>query len=282
MELKTVRYETSEGVAVVTLDRPDRLNAWTSRMEQELRWVMHDADHDPEARVIVLTGAGRGFCAGADLQALDLLEAGGRYGEVIGRTDSDVPEVEVGAGVRPDFEHGFTWMPGLSKPVIAAVNGPAAGVGFVLMCFADIRFAAEGAKLTTAFARLGLPAEHGVSWVLPRLIGAGRAADLLFSSRIVLAEEARELGLVNETCRRETLMKETLTYARAMAAECSPSSLLSIKRQLWADLLEPLHEAATRAEVAMKRMLSEDDFKEGVRAYREKRPPAFTPLPRRD
>ena len=278
MELKAIRYETADGVAVVTLHRPDRLNAWTSRMEQELRWAMHDVDHDPAARVIVLTGEGRGFCAGADMKALDQLEAGGRYGEVLGREASDIPEVQPGAGVRPDFEHGFSWLLGLSKPVIAAVNGPVAGVGFVLMCFADIRFAVAGAKITTSFARLGLPAEHGVTWMLPRLIGAGRAADLLFSSRVLLAEEAAEMGLVNRVCP----VDEALAYARAMAAECSPSSLKEIKRQLWGDQLDPLDTAAGNAVRTMLRMMGEDDFKEGVRAHRERRPPAFTPLPRRE
>jgi enoyl-CoA hydratase/carnithine racemase len=279
MELKAVRHEVTDGVALVTLDRPHRLNAWTSRMEQELRWVVHTADGDPTVRVIVLTGAGRGFCAGADAQALDQLEAGGRYGEVLGRPPSDVPEVQPGTGVRPDFEHGFSWLLGLSKPVVAAVNGPAAGVGFVLMCFADVRFAAAGAKLTTSFARLGLPAEHGVSWLLPRLVGAGRAADLLFSSRVVLAEEALDLGLVNRVVPAEMLLDETLAYARAMAAECSPASLLAIKRQLWGDLLDPLDTSARQAVTTMLRMMGEDDFKEGVRAYREKRTPVFRPLP---
>lgn len=283
MELKAIRYDTHDGVALITLDRPDRLNAWTNRMEQEFRWAMHDADNDPAARVIVLTGEGRGFCAGADMRALDQLEAGGRYGEVLGRPDDDrIPEVQPGAGVRPDFEHGFSWLFGLSKPVIAAVNGPVAGVGFVLMCFADIRFAAAGAKLTTSFARLGLPAEHGVTWVLSRLVGAGRAAELLFSSRVVLAEEALDLGLVNRVFPAETVREETLAYAKAMAAECSPSSLKEIKRQLWGDLLDPLDTAARQAVRTMLRMMGEDDFKEGVRAQREKRPPAFTPLPRRD
>lgn len=279
MELKAIRYETADGVALVTLDRPDRLNAWTSRMEQELRWAFHDADNDPEARVIVLTGAGRGFCAGADMEALRHLEEGARYGEVLGRGQSDIPEVEPGAGVRPDFDHGFSWLLGLRKPVIAAVNGAAAGVGFVLMCFTDIRFAAAGAKLTTSFGRLGLPAEHGVAWLLPRLVGAGRAADLLFSARVALAEEAVALGLVNRVVAPDDLLDETMAYAKAMAAECSPASLLTMKRQLWTGLLDPLDPAASDAEATLRKMLGEDDFREGVRAYREKRPPAFMPLP---
>ncbi|HEX2040220.1 MAG TPA: enoyl-CoA hydratase-related protein [Acidimicrobiales bacterium] len=279
--LKATRFETGDGVAVVTLSRPDRLNAWTARMEQELRWAMATADDDPAVRVIVLTGDGRGFCAGADAQALDGLAGGARYGEVLGRPPSEVPEVSPGTGVRPDFEHGFTWLLGLRKPVIASVNGAAAGVGFVLLCFSDIRFAAAGAKLTTSFARLGLPAEHGVSWLLPRLVGAGRAADLLFSSRVVLAEEAERMGLVNAVHPPDRLLPATLEYARRMAAECSPASLLTLKRQLWGDLLGDLDTAAGRARERMLEMFDEPDFKEGVAALIEKRAPQFgPPLPR--
>ena len=283
MELKAVTYEVTEGVGLVTLNRPDRLNAWTSRMEQEYRWVVDQAEDDPDVRVIVLTGAGRGFCAGADMQALAMLEAGARYGEVFGRAGGDeVPAVSPGAGVRPDFDHAFSWMLGLRKPVIAAVNGGAAGVGFVLLCHADIRFAAAGAKMTTSFARLGLPAEHGVTWMLARLVGAGRAADLLFSARVIRAEEAADIGLVNRVVPPEHLLDETLAYARTMAAECSPQSLLTMKRQLWGDLLGGLDAAAANGEHLLREMLPAEDFKEGVRAQREKRPPAFKPLPRRN
>src|SRR5439155_1402008 len=141
----------------------------------------------------------------------------------------------------------------LSKPVIAAVNGPAAGVGFVLLCFADIRFAAAGAKLTTSFGRLGLPAEHGVSWLLSRLVGPGRAADLLFSSRVVLAEEAVELGLVNRAFPPDELLPFTLDYARRMAADISPSSLRVMKRQLWDDMTGELAPSVKFAVEIMER-----------------------------
>jgi enoyl-CoA hydratase/carnithine racemase len=276
MELRATRYETADGVALITLSRPDRLNAWTSRMEKELRWAAATADDDPAVRVIVLTGDGRGFCAGADMDALDKLAGGARYGEVLGRPDDDVPEASPGAGVRPDFEHAFSWLLGLSKPAIAAVNGPAAGVGFVLMCFTDIRFAAAGAKLTTSFARLNLPGEHGVPWVLSRIVGAGRAADLLFSARVVLAEEAERMGLVNAVHPADELLPATLDYARRMAAECSPDSLRVLKRQLWGGYLDDLHTAAGDAEQLLLQMLREPNFKEGTAALREKRPPKFT------
>ena len=229
MDLRAVLYDVAEGVASVTLNRPDRLNAWTDRMAFEYRWCLAAADADPDVRVIVVTGAGRGFCAGADFRALDRIAEQGRYTFADAKGAPSEADTEraasAGAGVRPDFEHDHTFPLGLTKPVIAAVNGPAAGVGFVLMCFCDIRFAAAGAKLTTSFARLGLPSEHAVSWILARLIGPARAADLLFSSRVVLAEEAAQLGLVNRVLSWDELLPFTLDYARAMAAETSTCGL---------------------------------------------------------
>jgi enoyl-CoA hydratase/carnithine racemase len=278
MELKVTTYEVDRGVALVTLNRPERLNAWSVRMENEYRWCMETADADPEVRVIVVTGAGRGFCAGADMRALGDMAVAGAYPE--GVEPSAEPELAPVSGREParaDYAHIHTFVLGLRKPVIAAVNGPAAGVGFVLMCFADIRFAAQGAKLTTSFGRLGLPAEHGVSWVLSRLVGPARAADLLFSSRVVLAEEAAELGLVNRALPPDELLPFTLDYARRMAAEIAPSSLAMMKRQLWGDLLGDLDTAAARAVREMLDMIAGPDFAEGVAAFRERRPPRFAP-----
>ena len=269
MDLNVTRYEVSDGVALITLDRPERLNAWTSRMEVEYRSCLGAADADPEVRVIVVTGSGRGFCAGADMAALDGYAAGEEY-------DLTATEaVAQPADSRPDWSGSFSYALGLAKPVIAAVNGATAGVGFVLMCFTDIRFAASGAKLTTSFARLGLPAEHGLSWVLPRLVGAGRAADLLYSSRVVLAEEARSMGLINEVYPADELLEATMTYARTMAAECAPSSLHAMKRQLWGDLLGSLEESWHGAVDSMTTMITGGDFKEGLAAFQAKRPPEF-------
>jgi enoyl-CoA hydratase/carnithine racemase len=266
MDLRVVRYEVDRGVGLVTLDRPDRMNAWTVRMEREYAWALHRADRDPDVRVVVVTGAGRGFCVGADFKALDVMSDTGSY-DVAGERPAD--EAEVAA------EHAPTLAMRLSKPVIAAVNGPAAGVGFVLICFADIRFAAVGAKLTTSFGRLGLPAEHGVSWLLSRLVGPGRAADLLFSSRVILAEEAVELGLVNRALPPDELMPFTLDYARRMAAEISPSSLRVMKRQLWDDMAGEVGPSVKFAVEVMERMVGEPDFAEGVAAFQARRPPAF-------
>jgi enoyl-CoA hydratase/carnithine racemase len=265
-----VRSEVADGVALVTLDRPHRLNAWTGRMDVEYRRAIADAETDPAVRVIVVTGAGKGFCAGADSAALDGMTATGTYDP--GHTQQPATP---GYGVRPDFDHPHAFHLGLTKPVVAAINGPAAGVGFVLACFCDIRFAAAGAKLTTSFGRLGLPAEYGVSWLLPRIVGTARAAELLFSSRVVLAEEAAAMGLVNRVLPPEDLMDETLAFARTMAAEISPSAMAVMKRQLYADLLRPLGEAVEDAVALLDRMVGEPDFAEGVRALTEKRPPRF-------
>lgn len=271
MELKTVTYHVDRGVATVTLDRPDRLNAWTGRMHEEYRWALAEAESDPEVRVVVVTGAGRGFCAGADAAALDKHVAAGAY-------DSGVrsPLAEPGFGVRPEFDHAFAFHFGMSRPVLAAINGPAAGVGLVLACFADLRFAANGAKLTTSSGRLGLPAEYGLSWVLPRLVGVGHANDLLLSSRVILAEEAEAMGLVNRALPRGELLDFTYDYARRLASEVSPMALKATKRQIYADLHGDVGTAVERSEELLEHMVTQPDFTEGVTALREKRPPHFS------
>lgn len=275
MELTSTLYEVRNGVGLITLNRPDRLNAWTGRMGQEMRWCFAQADADADVRAIVLTGAGRGFCAGADLKALDKMTDTGEY-------DAGIPAEGAvplpGGGSTPDFQHEYSFMLGLRKPVIACVNGPAAGVGFVMMCYADVRFAAAGAKLTTSFGRLGLPAEHGVAWMLGRLVGPARAADLLFSSRVVLAEEAHEMGLINFVHPGADVLDAALAYARRIAAEISPKSLLTMKRQLWTDFLRGLDESAGESEQLIREMIGGPDFREGVAAHQENRSPSFPPL----
>jgi enoyl-CoA hydratase/carnithine racemase len=270
MEHAPVRTEVADGVATITLDRPHRLNAWTGGMEAAYRSAMAAADADPAVRAVVVTGAGRAFCAGADTDALDRMAGDGAY-DAGAAAGVPVP----GPGDRPDFAHPFSFHLGLSKPVLAAVNGPAAGVGLVLACFCDLRYAAAGAKLTTAFARLGLPAEHGLSWVLPRLVGPGHAADLLFTGRVVLAEEAARMGLVNGVLPADDVLPHTLDVARRLATEVSPASLRVTKRQLWADLLGSLDDACTAAERHLDTMIGSPDFVEGVAALRAKRTPRF-------
>jgi len=267
-----VLVEVDGGVATVTLNRPERLNAWTGRMESAYRAAMADAEADPAVRVVVVTGAGRGFCAGADAAALGPMAESGTYDPGTGDSDGGGGEPGPSGRLSGEPERGFAWQLRMSKPVIAAINGPVAGVGLVLALFCDLRFAVSGAKLTTSFGRLGLPAEYGSSWLLPRLVGRSRAADLLFSSRVVLAEEALAMGLVDRVCGVDA----TLDYARTIAAEISRSSLATIKQQLWADLTgRSLDDSVADSYALLQRMVGEPDFTEGVRALQDKRPPRF-------
>jgi enoyl-CoA hydratase/carnithine racemase len=269
--VSTVLYESRDGVGLVTLNRPHRGNAWTGRMEMELREALVQAAADPAVRVIVVTGAGERFCVGGDSQALEGHVERGSY-------DSGVTEplAPVGGADDPDLAGRFSFLWGVEKPVVAAVNGAAAGLGFVLMCFCDLRFAAEGAKLTISFPRLGLPAEAGISWLLPRLVGTTRAADLLLTSRVMAAEEAERIGLVNRVLPAERLLPETMAFARRLGQEMAPSSLRVIKEQLYSDLRGGLAESQAVAHRRMDEMIGGTDFKEGVAALVERRPPRFS------
>ena len=244
MELRATRWDLDGPVGVVTLSRPDRLNAWTGRMAEELKFVVSRAAGDERVRAVVVTGDGRGFCAGADMAALDRMADAGSYDD--GSRADALPYPGLGGAGVADFAHAFTWLLGLPFPVVAAINGPAAGVGFVLACCCDRRVAASGAKLTTSFGRLGLPAEHGVSWILPRLVGVARAADLLFTSRVVLAEEAAAIGLVDEVTEPDRVVDRAVAWGREVAA-CAPGSVAAMKRQVWADLGRSLDAAASDA-----------------------------------
>jgi len=273
-ELKVTRYDVIDAVATITLDRPERLNAWTGRMNTEYRSLLARAAADSSVRVIVVTGAGRGFCAGADSRALEGHVERGGYDPGTG------PDLEYpGFGVRPEFDAEFAYHFGIPKPIIAAVNGPAAGVGFALACYCDLRFAAAGAKLTTAHGRLGLPAEFGLSWLLPRLVGLTRAADVLLSSRVVLAEEAAEIGLVNKVTPPDELSETVVSYARMLATEVSPASLAATKLQLYTDLHRDVATAAGDADQRLRTMMTGPDFEEGVAALTARRPPSFADPP---
>ena len=273
-ELKVTAYGVADAVATITLQRPERLNAWTGRMNTEYRALLARAAADGGVRVVVVTGAGRGFCAGADTRALEGHVERGAYDPGTG------PGLATpGYGVRPEFDAEFAYQFGIPKPILAAVNGPAAGVGFALACYCDLRFAAAGAKLTAAHGRLGLPAEFGLSWLLPRLVGLTRAADILLSSRVLLAEEAAQIGLVNAVAAPEELMGTVLAYARRLATEVSPASLAATKDQLYADLHRDAAGAARHAEQRLRAMMAGADFAEGVAALREHRPPRFADPP---
>jgi enoyl-CoA hydratase/carnithine racemase len=269
-DLKTIRYAVEDRVGTITLARPDRLNAWTGRMHTEYRWALQQAEEDGDVRVIVVTGEGRGFCAGADAGALDGHLAKGGYDPGIG-ADIATP----GFGVATEFDQSFAFHFGLTKPVIAAINGPAAGAGLVLACYCDLRFAADGAKLTTSHGKLNLPAEYGLSWLLPRLIGIGRAMDLLLSSRVVLADEALALGLVNRVWPGDELLTHTYAFAHHLAHHLAPRSLAETKRQVYVDQHRDVGASVVEAERLLEDMMTEPAFHEGVQALNQKRPPQF-------
>ncbi len=268
--LKVTRYEVEAAVATIRLHRPERLNAWTGRMHTEYRALLARASEDPTVRVIVVTGSGRGFCAGADTRALEGHVERGSY-------DAGLAEdvARPGYGVLPEFDADFAYQFGIPKPIIASINGPAAGVGFVLACYCDLRFAARDAKMTTSHGRLGLPAEYGLSWLLPRLVGVTRAADLLLSSRVVLAQEAAEMGLVNRVLPPDELGDYTHEYARHLATEIAPSSLAATKLQLYRDLHRDAASSVEDASARMAVMMQGADFAEGVAALGARRSPDF-------
>jgi len=271
MELKTLLLEVEDSIAIVTLNRPKRMNAWTGRMHTEYRWLLEQLEGNPNVRAIVVTGAGRSFCVGADSKALEGHVEKGGYDP--GTPD---PLAEPGYGVRPEFDASFAYHFGLKKPVVAAINGPAAGIGLVLACFADIRFAAPGVKLTTAHGKLNLPAEYGLSWLLPRIIGLARANDLLFTSRIFLTEEAEQLGLVNRIVENSSLLDETVSYTRSMIESVSPASLMETKRQIYTDLHRDVAQSVRDSEKLIDYMMKQNDYREGVTAFLEKRSPKWS------
>jgi|TARA_Y100000310_G_scaffold311069_1_gene357006 enoyl-CoA hydratase/carnithine racemase len=270
MELKTTIYAVKDGIATITLNRPHRLNAWTGRMHTEYRWCLLQAETNAGVRIIVVTGTGRGFCAGADSEALEGHVEKGGYDP-----GTPAPLAEPGFGVRTEFDASFAYHFGLTKPVIAAINGAAAGVGLVLACFADIRFAAAGVKLTTAHGKLNLPAEYGLSWLLPRLIGLTHANDMLLTSRVMMSEEALQVGLVNRVFPADDLLPQTYRYAMEMAKTVSPSSLRETKRQIYTDLHRDAATSVKESEQLLERMMQEKDFAEGVAALTEKRAPKW-------
>jgi len=270
LELKATRYDVSDGIATITLHRPERLNAWTGRMHSEYRHSLARADADDDVRAIVVTGAGRGFCVGGDAAALEGHVRKGGY-------DPGTPEpmARPGFGTSHDFDAAFAYHFGLSKPVVAAMNGAAAGVGLALACFADLRFAAAGAKFTTAHGKLNLPAEFGLSWLLPRIIGLTRANEILLSSRVFLAEEAKAWGLVNDVFPAEELLERTYAYTRGLVASVSPGSLRETRWQIYRDLHRSVRSAVEDSEELIRRMMTEPDYAEGVRAFLEKRAPRW-------
>ena len=271
MELKVTRYEVDDaGVATLWLDRPGRGNSWTGRMHDEIRFVCKQFEDDPKVRVIVLTGANNFFCAGADFKALDHYVKADHYDPNLSKEAANP-----GYGVRAEFDGDMVWMLGLRVPIIAAVNGACAGIAVALAAFCDLRFAVDTAKITTATPKLGLPAEYGLSWILPRLIGVTHTADILYSGRVILADEMRSWGFFNDIVPSDQFHDRVYNYA-TMLAGLSPDAITTAKRQLWGDLLHQDPRAAVESSKQLiGEMMQRPDYYEGVAAQREKRPPKF-------
>ena len=267
MSYQQIRYEVSNHVATVTLNRPEQLNAWTDVMANEVYQAMHAAAADEDVRVIVLTGAGRAFCAGGDVTGFK----------------SDNPRQLIDKlprpydfSRRPDYQSRAAYFPAIPKPIVGMLNGATAGLGLVHALFCDVRFAAEEATITTAFSRIGLASEYGMAWVLERVAGHANALDLLISGRKIKGPEALRLGVVNHVHPAAQLAEATYAYARDMAAAVSPRSMRVIKQQLWNLPFQTLHEALIADSDEMMRSNVCEDFQEGKRAFMEKRPPRFT------
>jgi enoyl-CoA hydratase/carnithine racemase len=277
MQNQETLYQVDERVATITLNRPDKLNAWTAVMEREVRAAMEEAERDENVRVIVLTGAGRGFCAGADMSLLSTVASKGL--DTAQRAQAVEPASASGGvreGARADFQKKYSYFPAMSKPVIAAANGPAVGLGLVIALYCDLRLASDAARFSTAFARRGLIAEYGMAWMLPRLVGHPNAVDLMFSARMIDAAEAFRMGLVNQVIPQDAFRENVREYAADLASSVSPRSLRVMKRQIYDAMFQTLAEAFETSEREMLASLECEDFKEGVAHFVEKRAPVFT------
>jgi len=254
-----VLYDVSDHIATVTLNRPERLNAYTALLGHHYFNALDEADADPDVRAIIITGAGKGFCAGADMDLLQGISDGATQSEPL------------------RHEHQ-TWVLGVRKPVIAAINGACAGLGFVMAAMADVRFSTPTAKFTTAFARRGLIAEHGIGWVLPKLMGPSRALDVLMSGRVFLGDEAHQLGFVNHLAEPDELIDAARSYAADIATNVAPKSVEVMKRQVWHGYEQAMADSNDIADAEMNASLRRTDFTEGVQSFLQSREPSFGPL----
>jgi enoyl-CoA hydratase/carnithine racemase len=263
-----IDYEVADGIATITFNRPDKMNALTRVMERELRDTFDEAGADPGVRAIVLTGRGRAFCAGMDMEELEVLPP-----EDI-RAQEWMRPFDMNR--RADYQGRYAYFPAVQKPVIAAINGAAAGLGFVFAAYSDFRLAASNAVFATAFAKRGLIAEHGIAWILPRVVGHANAMDLLMSSRKIDAAEALSMGFVSRVLAPEDLLPAAREWALTLATSVSPRSVRVMKRQLWESPMQSLAEAMVMANDEMFKSIQSEDFTEGVAHFIERRAPSFT------
>jgi len=270
-----IGYAVDEGVATILFNRPEKLNALTPAMLAMFFRAVRRAAGDPAARVIIITGAGRSFCAGLDLSVIG--SGGSDQPPSHGAPPEPVPQWgdDVGPDLSRFFSGGWNELITSRKPTIAAINGPAFGWGFILSLHCDIRFAAQSAVMNATFARLGVPAEKASGWLLARLIGSARALDLLYTARRIDGVEAERLGIVNSVLPDDALMTHVTQYARQIAANSAPRALAAMKAQVWSALDDPYDVGFADADHEQDLATWTEDFREGITSYREKRAPNF-------
>lgn len=268
MTYRELTYTIDQATAIISLNRPARMNALTKVLEAELRAAMEQADRDPAVRAVILTGTGRAFCVGMDMDELEQLPP-----EDI-RAEQWMRPYDMNR--RADYQTRYSYFPAVRKPVISAINGAAAGLGLIMALYSDFRIASSTAVFATAFAKRGLVAEHGIAWMLPRLVGHANAIDLLLTSRKIDAAEAFKMNLVSRVVEPDDLMNEALELARVLSHDVSPRSVQVMKRQLWEVPFQTLGDAIAIANEEMEASLKTEDFKEGVAHFLERRAPRFT------
>ena len=271
MNFTDIIYEKADRIATVTMNRPEKMNAWTAKMGAEMRQAMIDADHDDSIGAIILTGAGRAYCAGADMSGLSEIS----QGRATAGAAVAAPKDDLAKDARPDYRTQYSWMLALKKPVIGAINGACVGLGFTLCLYQDIRIASDKARMGLIFTQRGLAIEHGSSWMLPRIIGVTRAMELAVTGRLVDAQEALAIGLVNRVVPHDKLMETAREVAGQIANKCSPLGVSQAKKMIWDHQFTDLATAIKEDDASMQMMTKSEDFAEGVKAFIEKRSPRF-------
>ena len=274
MNFAEIIYDKSDRIATVTFNRPEKMNAWTPTMGAETRTALLDADRDPTIGAIIVTGAGRAYCAGADMGGLSEISSGRARASGAGSSPSPDQEEWLRAQ-RPDYRNQYAYVLGLSKPVIGAINGACVGLGFTTCLYQDIRIASENARMGLIFVQRGLAIEHGSSWMLPRIVGVARAVELAVTGRLVDADEALRIGLVHRVVPQASLIETAREVAGHIANKCAPLGVSEAKKLVWRHLFTDLATAIREDDESMTMMTRSEDFKEGVRAFNEKRPAKY-------
>ncbi len=267
-----ILYEIDGPVATITINRPDTLNALTDLTQAEIRHALDASEKNSDILGTVLTGAGRGFCSGVDMTALGAMSEAGQR---LGKTHEHLAANPGNPDDDPNYKSSPSYFLGLRKPLIAALNGVCAGLGFSYATFCDMRFMDSGARIVSSFSPRGLIAEHGTCWMLPRLVGPSNALDVFWSSRRIEAEEAYRIGWANRLCEPGQSLQDAQDYLRSIAGTAAPMSLMMMKQQVYKHLNRELGDAMNETIVWMDESLARDDFKEGVASFVEKRPPNF-------